>query len=226
MTARPSLSAPSSRNGFFTTLPRELRDNIYDRLCKELDVDVWDIRYQAYTICNEFRLVSRQFKLEYDERTSTEKHFNHLTINIDLTSSHWCDAGIKWPSRQLAARTTVLTVNMIFCNGQHGPSPECGAAEPEIMCYQVPIDEFAWGLPSLRTFHLRLHSSSILCVLDFFHYIDDLTALPKLTKLTILKPHPTKCFTTCPDSLAVWTRQDGLHIDQEAIEQHRRLEYG
>jgi hypothetical protein len=95
MATQPSTSAPipshASISGFFDTFPRELRDQTYDLLYEELDDSSWGLEFHTYTVGEELRLVSRQFKLEYDERTSVDKRSRHLAVGLSCMSHDcWC----------------------------------------------------------------------------------------------------------------------------------------
>ena len=70
---------------FFETLPRELRDCIYDLLYQEVEesmgYDVGDLEFHTRAIIPRLRFVSRQFKAEYDERISMND-LNQQAITI------------------------------------------------------------------------------------------------------------------------------------------------
>lgn len=77
----------NGKPGFFSDeFPRELRDEIYDRLYQELEDETADacneIECRLATPLVALRLVSRQFQLEYDERCSKNKYMSHLLTEV------------------------------------------------------------------------------------------------------------------------------------------------
>ena len=213
--------------GFFETLPRELRDIVYDLLYQELDNDDSGLRFQTYTILTQLRLVSRQFKLEYDERISVDEKSRHLTIIVDLCRPCWCELSVTLPWPQLAARTVHLTLEITFCNGIHtwdGHSWECNADEDTVgvLCYFDFVRYLMNALPSLQSLRLDLHAEADLCVLNLLECSTPFTDSPKLTELKIMGPRPKGRTTTPLPQVAIWTKQDGLQQDKEAIELCRK----
>lgn len=75
-----ALATPADHNnsrGFFTSFPRELRDAVYDLLYQDFENNVHGLQFRIRTTLPHLRLLSRQFKVEYDERPTTK---NHLTV--------------------------------------------------------------------------------------------------------------------------------------------------
>jgi hypothetical protein len=221
----PTLTVTKSR--FFETLPRELRDIVYDLLYQELDNDDSGLRFQTYTILTELRLVNRQFKLEYDERTSVDKPSKHLTVIIDLCHSCWCEFPVILPSPQLAARTIHLTLVITFCDGKHnwdGGMCECNADKDGtgVECYFDFVRYLVDALPCLQSLRLDLHTETDLCVMNLLQSSSSFTESPKLTELKIMGPRSEGCATTPLAQVAIWTKQDGLQQDKEAIELCRK----
>lgn len=67
----PVMPRQGARTTGFFTLTRELRDNIYDMICQD-ETGVMDgIRFRFRGSIPKARLISREFKSEYDERSTT-----------------------------------------------------------------------------------------------------------------------------------------------------------
>jgi hypothetical protein len=84
MATQPSSSAltpPANQShGFFKSFARELRDNVYDLLYQDVTREVAVLQHHTRTKISVLRLVSRDFKDEYDERCSKDKQINQLTV--------------------------------------------------------------------------------------------------------------------------------------------------
>ncbi|KAM0709424.1 hypothetical protein Q7P35_003462 [Cladosporium inversicolor] len=80
-------------NSYFGKLPRELRDCIYDLLYQEIGESMGETPgdFELFTraIIPSLRLVSRQFKAEYDERISANDLNQQLTVNDNDGSLQW-----------------------------------------------------------------------------------------------------------------------------------------
>jgi hypothetical protein len=64
----------------FFALPAELRDMIYDHLWQDVEEDTDHLRFNICTTIPKLRLVSRQFKSEYDERIAANEHKNTVAV--------------------------------------------------------------------------------------------------------------------------------------------------
>jgi hypothetical protein len=229
---QPQTLTPSiltdNKPGFFDILPRELRDIVYDSLYQKLDNDAdLGLRYQTYTVCTELRLVSRQFKLEYDERTSVDQKSRHLTVSIDLCRPCWCELPVDLPSPQLAARTVHLTLVVTFCDGEHswdGVSWECSADEDSlgVLCYRDFMEVLVNALPCLQSLRMNLQATADLCVMNLLEFSTPFRESPKLTELRIMGPCLEECTPSPLAQVAIWTEQDGLQQDEEAIKLCRK----
>lgn len=216
-----------NKPGFFDILPRELRDVVYDSLYQKLDKNASGLRYQTYTVCAELRLISRQFKLEYDERIAVDEKTKHLTISIDLFRPCWCELPVALPSSQLAARTVHLTLVVTFCDGKHswdGASWECSADEDGlgIVCYYDFMRVLVDALPCIQSLRLNLQATADLCVMNLLEFSTAFMKSPKLTELRIMGPCLEGCTSNLPVQVAIWTKQDGLQQDEEAVELCRK----
>jgi hypothetical protein len=90
--------------GFFS-LPRELRDRIYDMAKKDHRVKIKSIIYEFRAAIPEKRLVSRQFKAEYDERSAVNT-FVHIFDMFDMCAfEHFPRLAIKSCYLELAWTT-------------------------------------------------------------------------------------------------------------------------
>jgi hypothetical protein len=91
----PNMAEPSDKVTGFFSLPRELRDIIYDMAREEYSRAVNGVWFRYRAAIPTLRLVSRQLKLEYDQRPAvntsvhvfdmlnrcTVEHFPRLAIN-------------------------------------------------------------------------------------------------------------------------------------------------
>lgn len=229
MTTQPpaSASTPCAEGtfGFFGTLPRELRDSIYD-LLQELDAKVESLRFQSRIICTAARLVSRQFKFEYDERTSVDKRYRQLTVTICRPSRPcWCNVGITLPSPQLAARVTDLTIVMDTCDGAH-VNAACHGCEGEVflICGESPMEALENALPYLQSIHFRLHTACDICFDSILYYaeIDHFSTFRRPIEVSVVSPHPKERFTAAPVLIRTWEMHGGQWQDHEALEYHQR----
>jgi hypothetical protein len=88
-------SVSNGSKSFFDTLPREIRDNIYDyTLDHEVTRHSYHMRFKAPF--PHLRLVSRQFKHEYDERSPSNAE---LVVTDQTLPFHELDqeAGLVLP---------------------------------------------------------------------------------------------------------------------------------
>ena len=97
---------------YFDTLPRELRDCVYDLLYQEIEEsmgsNVGDLEFHTRAIIPRLRFVSRQFKAEYDERISKNDLIQQLTVT-DTVKSLQCPHS-KILCSPLSSHTTRLTI--------------------------------------------------------------------------------------------------------------------
>jgi hypothetical protein len=63
-----------SAYGFLKSLPRELRDEIYDLVAQPKRETHHDYHFETLKVVTNLRLVSRQVKQEYDERPPLNTH--------------------------------------------------------------------------------------------------------------------------------------------------------
>lgn len=216
----PALS-PSSKHGFFKSLPRELRDNIYDLLVQEIDgqfeqtQDSFTYHLKAPLVT--LRLVNHQYKLEYDERCSFNQHISQLLIkDVALSSLH---VAYQFPA--LATRTTDMTLVLNPCDESlHEFFGWCNAGiSPE--CDSDRIISFAHGLRYLRCFRVYFMVPRVSCAHQILQKLSHFTMHPKVVELKLFKRGCTFVEDDNDNNniLATWTRQRGLDGNDEVIEQ-------
>lgn len=218
-----------NRPGFFKTFPRELRDAVYDFLYQEVTANVEGLHFHMRTVLVELRLMSRQFRLEYDERSAADEHNNHLTItdNPEFALTDWSDdkpqgAALHCPA--LTTRATSLTLCLIACMATHESYAKCNA-EGNVGWHMIWITSLLQSLPHLRDIHARLHLLSTGCISTVLVWAELLAALPNLAELQIVGVESVDKVGSVDDSvlLATWSKQHGLQEDHGAIELYRKL---
>ena len=217
--------------GFFETLPRELRDAVYDLLYLEVTTDVEGLQFHTRTVIVELRLISRQFRLEYDEQSDADEQKKHLTItDHEKFYFHGWDygepafTGIAMGCPALARRTTNLMLNLIACLGKHNAHVSC-EADHEVEWHINWIESLCLhSLPHLRKIRVRLDLVSTSCISEVLKQAKLFTTLPNLVDVKIAGSTSLESIGSADDSvlLATWTKQQGLQQDHEAIELYRK----
>jgi hypothetical protein len=205
---------------FFETLPRELRDCIYDLLYQEVEesmgYDVGDLEFHTRAIIPRLRFVSRQFKAEYDERISMNDLNQQLTVIDSYTYLQ-----PSWPPREIlcspiSSRTTSLTINMVndyYCApfGRTASSwnPSSGTNWLERLTQQ---------LPNLRQLRLRVivpiwdsPEISLRATPSFGEYF------PQVNELQVLSYDD---ITYAARPLGTWSKEGGMQRHEDAIAKH------
>jgi hypothetical protein len=215
-----------SSYGFFKTFPRELRDAVYDLLYQEVITNVEGLRFHTRAVFVELRLVSRQFQLEYDERSAADEHNNFLTITDDdeFRLSLWeggAPSGVPMYCPALATRSTSLTLKLIACMGDHEDYP---LRDADIEWHITWIESLLQSLPHLRSIRVRLDLVSTLCISTVLKRARLVEALPKFAGLKIVGVGSLQSVGKADDAapLAIWTKQHVLQEDYEAIELYRK----
>lgn len=108
----------------FFSLPAELRDMIYDHLWQDVEEDRDHLRFDICTTIPELRLISRQFRSEYDERISANEHKNLVTVTQLYEASPY-DPSKEVSFPRLAAQSTGLTINIISRDDDCGTCHRC-----------------------------------------------------------------------------------------------------
>lgn len=218
--AAPILS-PDSAHGFFKTFPRELRDSVYDLLYQEVHENVDGLQLRIRAVCAGLRFVSRQFKLEYDERSTADGR-NQLEITdnmaFDLRRYGKSEGGVV-PCPALATHTTELALNLIACKGGESRHYDC-CADSNIRWHTNWINAFLQSLPHLREVRVRLDFVNPNCIDFVLEGSRMLQALPKLSELRVMGSTSLQAISKIGDSVhcATWTEQYGLQQHHDAIE--------
>ena len=205
---------------YFDTLPRELRDCVYDLLYQEIEEsmgsNVGDLEFHTRAIIPRLRFVSRQFKAEYDERISKNDLIQQLTVT-DTVKSLQCPHS-KILCSPLSTHTTRLTINMVndedcspaplivratFLNPASGPNW---------------LDNFKRQFPNLREIRLRVcvpTRRSSKTALSLTHRLG--VAFPNLTELQVLS---WDGITHASTPLGTWSKGGGMQRHGDAIAKH------
>lgn len=118
-TGLPATDNCTNVKSYFGTLPRELRDCIYDLLYQEIEEsvgnNVGDLEFLTRAIIPRLRFVSRQFKAEYDERISMNDLNQQLTATdiLSCLQDPYLEYFIVHFPLTLPSHTTRLTIDMV-----------------------------------------------------------------------------------------------------------------
>lgn len=216
-----SRQALPNTHSFFRTLPRELRDNIYDLLHQDVKWDEHCGNFCMYSRApiTALRLVNRQFKLEYKERI-LQKNTNSLVVD---DYGHFQRSLAKCPN--LAAYTAELTLSMFACNGSHDDfDGRCDSVDllPVLKSW---IDEFVTHLSHLRTIRIGIAVFFDSCIYDTLLALGAITTIPKVVEVTlgpIRWPEPFERSDNDARTLATWTPQRGMVHNHEGFKQCMR----
>lgn len=231
MATQQSLSkqviSSTSAHGFFKTLPREVRDAIYELLSQKFwrkplnDQDFspfMEKRVQLVAL----RLINRQFRDEYDERFLKNKHIGELVVN---------DIGFPRPATlpfpQFAFNTTNMTLNLHVCRCEyHLPTGHARGDRPtRLREHKEWIDRFARDLPHLRSMRVILIIPYLRCMDDTLRALELMSEMSKVAKVE-LRPspfvYPNFDGKDVP-TLATWIKQQGLIEDQEVIRKFHEM---
>lgn len=218
ITASESSSAPTKTNndakptGFFS-LPRELRDDIYSMVRKDHTLTLNRKIFACRTLVPSVRLVSRQFKSEYDQSAQTNTSVHILDSSQELAQGERLHHIPRVP--RFAANSSRLVVNwsvLYDCNKPFGG-------------LQTGLSDGAFEIQRNLSKLVRLASSLPfvveVCVCMFIHprqhlkrIVEQLIACPVLTGLVVksyssLHPKLVKDRAT----FAVWSRERGFLLD-------------
>jgi hypothetical protein len=127
-----SESDSDSANSFFSTFPREIRDQIYDLIFQENTYPIHfdESGHKAFyskirTTVSKVRLVCSRFKIEYDERDKhhlPKNHFRVCQVDLNHLTSGPHVFGFKLVVPKLAIRTTVLHLDLKCCQDTQDPA--------------------------------------------------------------------------------------------------------
>lgn len=149
-------SAPARLFPFFQ-LPRELRDTVYDHLevrypamTRKDRKNIYAIEASVETIATQARLVSRQFKLEVEDRIRST---TRLTLR-DHEDYAWSNHPKLFQT--VAEAITDIDITLLaFCDDTACVS-DCTAAE-ELEKHKIWIEELVDGMPNLRNIDVLLN---------------------------------------------------------------------
>lgn len=205
--------------GFFKTFPRKLRDQIYDFLYEYADVECDHFVFRAAAPLKVLRLVSRQLKLEYEERCSSGEHPRQLLIKDAVDFRFRKHAWVEFPA--IATRATGVTVVISACNSdgssQHKSIQDrCRAYWANY--YQDWIEHLARQLPHLRWVRIYLTLPRHRCANGALSYLRSVPKAPQVVEMKLLQPGCAFVEGGEDESIATWTRQWGIVEDHEAVE--------
>lgn len=207
---------------FFKTLPRELRDIIYDELFQEVGYNDQKSYIQIRAPLMTLRLVSRQFKAEYEDRFLQNEHLSRLGINHGIQFGNVFNPPlVRCPP--LATYTTSMTLNLYACHFYHPHPPHASATcdlRANLRENRDWINEFVACLPHLRSIHVNLLIFTDECRHIALRSLGLLADIPQIVEIK-LRPAYSIAVEDMDDfpTLAIWTRQHGVVEDEEAREQ-------
>jgi hypothetical protein len=195
---------------YFKRFPRELRDCIYDLLYQEIEESIAGHELHTRAIIPRLRLVSRQFKSEYDERIASDVWNQHLTMTYTAEVHDWshfrrcCIYALCTP---LAAHTTSITLNMRFDSGGLYHSEPMGHAKwmnelrqksyfPRLQRFRAYIKVRHYSYIALRALQFLGHSMAGTAEVELLCW-DDIAG------------------SSAP--LATWSMKRGLQENEHAI---------
>lgn len=208
-----------NKHGFFESLPRELRDKVYTELRKEVELYKNALRLRISIPVVALRLISRQAKLEYDEISSRAEHMSRLVIIEDWGIDRSADLRV-WTNQYrptLAARIANITAELAFCFGAR--SCEEHAPEARVYWYATDINELLRDMPNLRSIWATTTVRHAKCFSEILKSMEYIIALPCIVELVIMLSDHQVGNTDDRKTLAIWTKQDGLVKDHEAVNQ-------
>jgi hypothetical protein len=200
---------------YFETLPRELRDCIYDLLYQEIEEsmgdDIGGLEFHTRAIIPRLRFVSRQFKAEYDERISMNDLNQQLTVT-DTVGDLLDPCPLCSP---ISSYTTTLTINML--NEEH-----CFPVFPAVFKNHGFatnwLDNFPRQLPNLQQLRLRV------CVPIMDSAEHSLRYTPKLGVrfLVVTNVQVLSCddITYAVRPLGTWSKRSGMQRHDDPISKH------
>lgn len=229
--------------GFFS-LPRELRDEIYDMLHKMLSEHQHEAKLEQLTFCFNFhlvhpRLICRRFKPEYDMRTPVTRHAR-LVVSPNSMEPHWYTdtQPCRLPGLPLLGQRTLLA-QLEF---KYNVSDQYQDYYDELLSF----DEYSRWIECLVNIDPRLVKSTDggdLHLQLSFKYVSNLGRLVRLissidwydeyfTRISLVL-HGVQLFTPTmeklglniytkrPQTLAVWTEGSDWKTEPAAVKQSR-----
>lgn len=221
---RVSTLPSGGHHGFFKTLPRELRDKIYDMSYKKV---FYQRSLESRPVLNftipyvALRHVNHQAKLEYDERVAKGEQFTALEIPLQsyFSSNLLQDCA-------LYSHITNLTTGSFCCRGfvSHMIGP-CNANE-YLLEHKGWLDDVASHLPCLRRIRVAVKIPYEECLHASIESLDSITESAKVVEVTMEHAGFGDSVRWSSNmgktpTFATWTKQHGLVWDYQAIERAR-----
>lgn len=206
----PSMLEHNDKATDFFSLPRELRDRIYEMVredrCKKLD----DIRFEFRAAIPEKRLVNRQFKSEYDERSAVNTFVHVFDIDDMCIFEHF---------PRLALNACYLALHRERTSDEDGLPMllELGVRiELTLKVRLKSLEELVGHLPKIKDVHIELNHWTIH---DLKDVVNDLIACPVLTSF-VVQSHQ---FPGESVDFADWSREHGFLVDNTDEEKAEQM---
>ena len=142
-TLRNTVEQNDKANGFFT-LPRELRDKIYDAARDDYQQGDDVVKFEFRAAIPTLRLVSRQFTHEYEERSAVNTFVRVFDLN------NWCKFE-RLP--RLAIKSRHLES---VCDGGNDEFKLSSGYEPFLEDRLKSLERLAGHLPEVEEVHVQL----------------------------------------------------------------------
>jgi hypothetical protein len=224
--------------GFFS-LPRELRDDIYDRLHHELDAEAAQLMFHFRYLEVNARLINRRFTEEFNMRTSSTTH-SQLSVTHKPANQRWYPSGLPHCLPELPVVMQDMHFNHLEFKFHMNDSYHQ-------MYYLISgFREYSEWIGKLLVHepHLVSHSRGGELHLQLsFRYVNNLQYLVRdisqygwydsgCTKISMVllgvqKPTPTMeklglhIYSDKPQTLAVWGKLFGWKVEQVVSKQAR-----
>jgi hypothetical protein len=235
---RANASTSEDKHAFFSSWPRELRDQIYDLLIIEKEEAFMDTWYKMRSRVLKARLLSNRFKEEYDERCPINKHlqiFEHY-CTIDAPSLK-----LEGPVPPQATRATSLQYYLLWCDDEPGSDAIPGNGVSVVMHWRHYEHQIGWHIkafPRLKQFEIVISCGSLTCAQAItarrvtYGAWGSTPAHPRVSLLRPVydselvqesEPYPSAFFEG-RETMATWSRRDGWKVDEEVTEKCRQEE--
>jgi hypothetical protein len=235
---RAGASMPEDKHGFFQSWPRELRDKIYDLIIIENEEAFMDTWYRMRSRVLNVRLLSSQFRNEYDERCPINKHLQIF--------EYYCVLGAplmglnEGPVPRQADRAKSLQYHLLWCVDEPTSEGYLHVVSVETL-WSFYRSQIGWHIkvfPHLEQFDIVISCGSLDCALAIAAssttYETWESSLPR-PRLSLLRPvydsefvhesepYPSAFFED-RETMATWSYEEGWKVDEEVTEKCRREE--
>jgi hypothetical protein len=215
----PNMVEPSDKATGFFSLPRELRDNIYDMVRQDHHHQVTYITFGSRAAIPEKRLVSRQFKLEYDERAAASTYMYLLDPFDICTFEQFPRLAINLSSLVLNWHSAIDMNDMMLLPFSLGPRVRL-----PLKARLKTLERLVGHLPQIEDVHVQLEHRATH---DLKDVVQDLIACPVLTRFLVRSGESLRD-ALLPRStgesaiFAFWTRELGFLIDNTDEDKAKR----